>query len=144
MSLGAIAVMAACGPGSPVPSASPSPVIGTPSPPVVLPLPGVASAPPGTLGEPEIVIRSRALTRELDGWWRLEGRVSNAGERPARQVGVTARLYDSWGVLIDTREGVLTPDRLEPNQEGSYLVTWPPEGEVRSVTLEPHWVFIPD
>jgi hypothetical protein len=87
------------------------------------------------------VIRSRELTRELDGWWRLEGRLYNAGELPAREVGLTARLYDAWGVLLDTREGLLTPNRLEPSQEGRYVVTWPPERDVATITLQPHWIY---
>lgn len=150
MCLGAIALMAACGPGGPLPAASPGPSTSpgpTPSvlpTPLLLPLPGSASAPPGTLQEPEVVIRSRTLTRELDGWWRLEGRLANAGERPAQEVGLTARFYDAWGVLVDTREALLTPNQLEPAQEGSFALTWPPEREVASVTLQPHWVYRPD
>lgn len=89
-------------------------------------------------------MRSRELSRELDGWWRLEGRLVNAGELPAREVGLTARFYDAWGVLLETREALLTPDRLEPGQEGRYLLTWPPERDARSVTLQPHWVFLTD
>ena len=150
MSLGAIALMAACGPGSPVPgtspgpSASPGPSTSPESIPLLLPLPGVASAPPGTLREPEVVIRSRELTRELDGWWRLEGRLANVGELPAHELGLTLRLYDAWGVLVDTREAVLTPDLLESGQEGRFSVTWPPEHKVESVTLQPRWVYLPD
>ena len=153
MSAGAIALMAACNPGGPLPMASPSPGTPGPSPtvtpspawqPVVVPLPGVASAPPSTVGAPEVVIRSRTLTQDLDGWWRLEGTLTNTGELPAREVSLTARLYDRWGVLLDTRVGIVTPNRLEPAQEGRYLVTWPPEREPASVTLEPAWVFIPD
>ncbi len=149
MSAGAIAVMAACGPGTPLPGISPGPSVPTASPsgtrePVFVPLPGVASAPPGTLGAPEIVIRSRDLTRDLDGWWRLEGRLYNAGELTAREVGLTARLYDRWGVLLDTQTGIVTPNRLEAGQEGRFVVTWPPQGEATTLTLEPSWVFIPD
>lgn len=148
MCLGAIALMAACGPGAPLPSPSSAPsATATPSAevsPVFVPLPGVASAPPGTLGAPEVVMRSRELTRELDGWWRLEGRLVNAGELPAREVGVTARFYDAWGVLLETREGLLTPDRLEPTQEGQYVVTWPPGRDVATITLQPHWIYLMD
>lgn len=150
MSLGAIALMAACGPGGPVPAASPGPStapgpsVSALPPPLLLPLPGVASAPPGTFQEPEIVIRSRELSRELDGWWRLEGRLANVGEQLAREVGLSVRLYDAWGVLVDTREAVLTPDLLEPGQEGRFALTWPPDREAATVTLQPHWSFIPD
>lgn len=140
----AIAVMAACGPGTPLPAISPEPSPTASAAPVVLPLPGVASAPPGTFEEPEVVIRSRALSRELDGWWRLEGRVLNVGPVPAREVGLTARFYDAHGVLFDTREALLTPDYLSPAQEGHYLVTWPESVEATSVTLEPRWVYLPD
>lgn len=144
MSLGAIAMMAACGPGGPVPAFSPGPSTSPEPIPLLLPLPGVASAPPGTLREPQVVIRSRELTRELDGWWRLEGRLANAGELPAQEVGLTARFYDQWGVLVDTRDALLTPDLLEPGQEGRFTVTWPPDRKVDSVTLQPRWVYIPD
>ena len=149
MSVGAIAMMAACGPGGPVPAASPGPSTPTASPsaagePVFIPLPGMASAPPGTEGPPHVVIRSRELKRELDGWWRLEGRLYNAGELPAREVGLTVRLYDPWGVLLDTQEGIVTPNLLESGQEGRYVVTWPPEREAATVTLEPRWVYLPD
>lgn len=145
----ALAVMAACGPGAPLPSVSPPATpIGSGAP-VVLPLPGLASAPPGTQEQPEVVIRSRALSQELDGWWHLEGRVLNVGQVPARSVGLTARLYDSHGVLLDTREALLTPDYLSPAQEGHYRVTWPASVwpasvAAASVTLEPRWVFLPD
>lgn len=152
MSLGAIAVMAACGPGGPLPMASPGPSATTgPQPsvavtpwPLVLPLPGVASAPPGTLGEPEVVIRSRDLSRELDGWWRLEGRLANVGDLLATQVGLTVGFYDAWGVLVESREAVLTPDMLEPGQEGRFALTWPPERDVATLTLQPHWSFVPE
>lgn len=150
MSLGAIAMMAACGPGGPLPAASPLPtatVLPTATPvrePLLLPLPGVASAPPGTLQEPEVQLRSRELTRELDGWWRLEGRLANAGERPASAVGLTVRFYDPWGVLVDTREALMSPDLLEAGQEGCFSLTWPPDREVATLTLQPHWVFVPD
>lgn len=139
---GTLALMAACGPGAPLPAVSPSP--SAPAAPVVLPLPGIASAPPETAKAPEVILRSRELSQELDGWWRLEGRLVNAGELPAREVGLTARLYDAWGILLETREALLTPDRLEPGQEGRYLVTWPPERDARSVTLQPHWLYLPD
>lgn len=144
-----IGLMASCGEGSGVlaPMASPSPATPSPSasllPPVVLPLPGLGDDPELGPDAPLIELLSRALEADIAGWWRLDGRLINAGGAAARGVTVIVRLYDSQGLLIDTRPAVVAPQTLLPGNTGHYGLIWPPDPRLALVTIQPMWGALP-
>lgn len=135
-------LLAACGGGqtgspgaSPTPGPSPT-ASPSPSPPVVVPIEGETSA---DGWQAEIVLVSRQVEVDGTGWLRLDGRLANRGTRSATAIGLRARLYDGSGILLDTREAIVTPSALAPSQEATFALVWPPQGKVDVITLQPRW-----
>lgn len=143
-----IGLMASCaeGPGvlapTPSPSASPSPLASV-LPPQVLPLPGLEIDPELAPDVPHIELLSRSLEADIAGWWRLDGRLVNAGGAAARDVNVIVRLYDAQGLLLDTLQAVVAPQALLPGSTGHYGMIWPPDPRLALVTVQPTWKALP-
>lgn len=144
-----IGLMASCGESSGVMGPMASPTVATPSPPasllppVVLPLPGLGDDPARGPDGPVVEFLSRALEADIAGWWRLDGRLINAGGATAREVAVIVRLYDAQGLLIDTRPAVVAPQTLLPGNTGHYGLIWPPDPRLALVTIQPMWGTLP-
>lgn len=134
-------LLATCGggqPPSPAASSTPTPLPGaTPSaPPPVVPIEG-DTGPEGWRAE--VVIVSRQAEVDSTGWLRLDGRLANRGTLSATDLGLRVRFYDGFGLLLDTREAVVTPSTLSPSQEAAFALVWPPQGQAHLITLQPRW-----
>ncbi|HEY9899066.1 MAG TPA: hypothetical protein V6D00_07780 [Pantanalinema sp.] len=136
--LGTVLLLAACGgakpstPG-PAPSATPSPQA-----PVVVPIEG-ETGPDGYSAQ--VVVVSRQAEVDAGGWLRLDGRLANRGTEGATAVGLRVRFYDSLGLLLDTREAIVTPSDLAPAQEATFALVYPPaQAPSHLVTLQPRWI----
>lgn len=138
-----LGLMASCAEGPAVSEPSPAPSMSPSARPVaapqVLPLPGLAYDAALAPEEPRIELLSRSLDSDIAGWWRLDGRLANAGAAPARHVTVIVRFYDAMGLLLDTRQAVVAPEALLAGSTGHYGLIWPPDPRLALITLQPAW-----
>ena len=88
------------------------------------------------------MIRAQALTQDSLGWWSLEGRMANVGDREASQVGLTVRFLDASDQVIDTKEAIMATDHLDARQEAHFSLIWPPDARIQTILLIPHWRFV--
>ncbi|MNY12832.1 hypothetical protein D3C86_1459350 [compost metagenome] len=108
----------------------------TPTPPGVVPIEG-ETGPDGW--QAEVVVVAREAQLDATGWLRLDGRLANRGTREATAVGLRVRFYDEMGLLLDTREAVVTPTILAPSQEATFALVYPTQARIPLVTLQPRW-----
>ncbi|MBO9539960.1 hypothetical protein J7643_05125 [bacterium] len=140
--IGTWLLLAACGGGaapgpSPSPGLSPRPsVTPAPSPPAVVPIEGETSL---DGWQAEVVVVAREVQVDATGWLRLDGRLANRGTREATAVGLRVRFYDELGLLLDTREAVVTPTLLAPAQEATFALVYPTQARIPLLTLQPRW-----